>query len=284
MARERAEGDASLLVLLLETHPRLYDAPAPSAGEPGCALALGLRGVCEAVLVFVNAFLLLSPANRLIVYALHADGVRLLYESPELRGAEAGAKGPAAGAAPTAALLSALSALPSPDSIPPDSLCRTAPLSAGLSRALLHIQRCARGPGSGALSPRILCLSGGADTPGQYVPVMNTIFSAQSCGVPVDACLLGGCESAYLQQATCLTGGVYLRPPRSAALLQYLLTVFAVDAGSRALLRLPQSHGVDFRASCFCHKQPVEIGLVCSVCLSIYCQPCAQCSTCGTVF
>jgi transcription initiation factor TFIIH subunit 3 len=36
--------------------------------------------------------------------------------------------------------------------------------------------------------------------------------------------------------------------------------VFAVDAGTRRLLRLPEPAGVDFRASCFCHKRQIDLG------------------------
>jgi len=274
---EGAEDKGSLLILLLDTHPGVWDAPAPPRGaEQGCALELGYAAFAEQVCVFVNAFLLLHPQNRLAALALHCDAVHLLYESPELR-ARGGEATPAA-----AALLCALGRLPSPDALPPSALLRTSPLSGALSRALCYLQRAQRGAaGAAALAPRILALSGGSDTAGQYVPMMNAIFAAQSAGVPLDACLLGAGESAYLQQAASLTGGLYLRPPRPAALLQYLLSVFAVDPAARAQLRLPQSRGVDFRASCFCHKRPVDVGLVCSVCLSIYCADCAACSTCG---
>ena len=45
----------------------------------------------------------------------------------------------------------------------------------------------------------------------------------QKLGVVIDACMVGSRDSAFLQQAAHLTGGLYLRPPRPAALLQYLL-------------------------------------------------------------
>jgi len=114
--------------------------------------------------------------------------------------------------------------------------------------------------------------------------MMNAIFGAQAAAVPVDTCALGGSDSAYGQQAAALTGGVYLRPPRPAALLQYLLAVFLPAGAGRAALALPPTKGVDFRAACFCHKRTVDTGFVCSVCLSIFCAPCADCSTCGTEF
>ena len=40
---------------------------------------------------------------------------------------------------------------------------------------------------------------------------------------------------------------------------------------------------VDFRASCFCHRRPVEFAFMCSVCLALTCDlPELSCSTCGT--
>jgi transcription initiation factor TFIIH subunit 3 len=256
-----------------------------------------MRGACcgcvltqqrSQVLVFVNAFLLLSASNRVAVFGVHGDGCHLLYESPELASApEAGGAADAAGAAllhaahapPAEALQTALKALAG---AAPDGVAHPSPLSGAVSRALCYIQRCTRG--ATTLAPRILALHGSPDTPAQYVAMMNAIFSAQAGGVPIDACLLGGGESAFLQQASSLTGGVYLRPARPAALLQYLLSVFAADAGSRRSLALPQPRGVDFRASCFCHKRALDVGYVCSVCLSIFCSLCEECSTCGTPF
>lgn len=43
---------------------------------------------------------------------------------------------------------------------------------------------------------------------------------------------------------------------------------FLPDRYSRNFLNLPTQDQVDFRAACFCHKQIVDIGFVCSVCLS----------------
>jgi transcription initiation factor TFIIH subunit 3 len=41
---------------------------------------------------------------------------------------------------------------------------------------------------------------------------------------------------------------------------------------------------VDFRAACFCHRNVVDTGFVCSVCLSIFCEvpDDGECLTCGT--
>ena len=288
----RRLADESLLVVLLETNAALWEAPLPAGGvDVAGARSLGFRAVVEQLLVFVNAFLLLSGGNRLALFALHGDGCHLVYESPELAppappeaDGEAEAAEDAAPAAPPpaapAAIATGLQALAQRGAAGRGHAA--SPLSGALSRALCYVQRATRGPSP--LQPRLLCLHGSADAPAQYVAVMNAIFCAQSASVPIDACLLGATESPFLQQAASLTGGVYLRPPRPAALLQYLLAVFAADGASRAALRLPAPRGVDFRASCFCHKRPVDTGYVCSVCLSIFCALVPECSTCGTPF
>ncbi|KAK9162218.1 hypothetical protein Syun_003120 [Stephania yunnanensis] len=156
-------------------------------------------------------------------------------------------------------------------------------LSGSLSLALCYIQRVFR---SGALhpQPRILCLQGSPDGPEQYVAVMNAIFSAQRSMVPIDSCVIGAQHSAFLQQASYITGGVYLKPPMLDGLFQYLSTIFATDLHSRSFLQLPKPVGVDFRASCFCHKKTIDMGYICSVCLSIFCKHHKKCSTCGSVF
>ena len=39
-----------------------------------------------------------------------------------------------------------------------------------------------------------------------------------------------------------------------------------------------------FRAACFCHRELIDVGFVCSVCLSIFCKFSPICTTCHTVF
>ncbi|RVW17786.1 RNA polymerase II transcription factor B subunit 4 [Vitis vinifera] len=132
--------------------------------------------------------------------------------------------------------------------------------------------------------------------------------------VPIDSCVIGAQHSAFLQQASYITGGVYLKPQQLDGLFQYLSvgdcrevrggsggmvlenkgsnmgkdlnikptqegmddhillhctkTVFATDLHSRRFLQLPKPAGVDFRASCFCHKtQLIWATYVLSVCL-----------------
>ncbi|EPS74318.1 hypothetical protein M569_00443, partial [Genlisea aurea] len=57
--------------------------------------------------------------------------------------------------------------------------------------------------------------------------------------------------------------------------------IFGTDLHSRAVLQLPRTAGVDFRASCFCHKETIDMGYICCVCLSIFCKSEKRCSSCG---
>ncbi len=50
--------------------------------------------------------------------------------------------------------------------------------------------------------------------------------------------------------------------------LQYLMMAFLPDQTARKNLILPTQVDVDFRAACFCHKKVVDVGFVCSICLS----------------
>ncbi|KAJ4483225.1 transcription factor Tfb4-domain-containing protein [Lentinula aciculospora] len=132
--------------------------------------------------------------------------------------------------------------------------------------------------------PRILILSVSPDQTAFYIPVMNSIFSAQKLKVTIDACQIYGPETVFLQQAAHLTGGSYIYLERRDALLQYLTMAFLPPPSIRQTISVPTQDKIDFRAACFCHKNIVDVGFVCSVCLSVFCQPVPVCSTCRTKF
>ena len=100
----------------------------------------------------------------------------------------------------------------------------------------------------------------------------------------IDSCILGPDDSSLLQQAADLTGGMYLRIEQTSALLQYLLTVFLPRPALRPKLALPARPGVDFRAACFCHRRLIDVGYVCSVCLTVFCTFSPFCTTCHSQF
>ncbi|ORY06644.1 TFIIH subunit Tfb4/p34 [Clohesyomyces aquaticus] len=160
---------------------------------------------------------------------------------------------------------------------PVDSLGTDNPLSALADSETTHQAR-------ETLTSRILIVSVSGDLANQYIPVMNSIFAAQRKRIPIDILKLAG-DTVLLQQASDATGGVYMKPERPEGLLQYLMMAFLPDATARRSLVMPSAGGVDFRAACFCHRKVVDIGFVCSVCLSIFCTPelpSNLCLTCGS--
>lgn len=139
--------------------------------------------------------------------------------------------------------------------------------------------------GSLGLQSRILIVSvsSSTDSAHQYIPIMNSIFACQRLHIPIDVCKLSG-DAVFLQQASDATRGVYMSLTEPRGLLQYLMMAFLPDQRSRKHLILPSRVDVDFRAACFCHRRVVNIGFVCSICLSIFCEPPenGDCLTCGT--
>ena len=77
-------------------------------------------------------------------------------------------------------------------------------------------------------------------------------------------------------------------------LLQFLTWLFLPGPSLRKALGAPPAVRVDYRsvrpqgltqsdlcrAACFCHRQLVDVGYVCSVCLSIFCKFNPVCTTC----
>lgn len=138
---------------------------------------------------------------------------------------------------------------------------------------------------AGNLKSRVLIMSVSSSTGSahQYIPIMNTIFACQRLRIPIDVCKLSG-DAVFLQQASDATRGVYMSLSEPRGLLQYLMMAFLPDQRSRKHLVLPSRIDVDFRAACFCHRRVVDIGFVCSICLSIFCElpENGECLTCGT--
>ncbi|KAF3401254.1 RNA polymerase II transcription factor B subunit 4 [Talaromyces pinophilus] len=129
----------------------------------------------------------------------------------------------------------------------------------------------------------IVSVSSSTDSAHQYIPIMNSIFACQRLHIPIDVCKLSG-DAVFLQQASDATRGVYMSLTEPRGLLQYLMMAFLPDQRSRKHLIVPSRVDVDFRAACFCHRRVVNIGFVCSICLSIFCEPPenGDCLTCGT--
>ncbi|KAN0065683.1 RNA polymerase II transcription factor B subunit 4 [Thecaphora frezii] len=143
-----------------------------------------------------------------------------------------------------------------------------------------------------AFRKRILILSVTPDASTQYIPMMNCIFAAQKKSILIDVCKVFGRDTVFLQQAAHLTGGTYFRIDEAATveggaasgLLQCLMSAYLPSRSIRDMMHLPMLDEVDFRAACFCHRRIVDIGYVCSVCLSLFCEPRTVCLTCKSKY
>ena len=157
-------------------------------------------------------------------------------------------------------------------------------LSGAMAKAMCYINKLQSSrPETEKLKARLLVMSSTGDTAAQYINFMNVFFSAQKFGVPVDVCMLLA-DSGLLQQGSDITGGLYVKVEQLAGLLQYLTWLFLPGPGVRQMLGAPPPVKVDYRAACFCHRQLIDIGFVCSVCLSIYCRFNPVCTNCHSVF
>jgi transcription initiation factor TFIIH subunit 3 len=154
---------------------------------------------------------------------------------------------------------------------------------------------------------------------------MNAVFAAAHARIAIDTLALRG-TATFLEQASFITRGTFIRATEPRGLLQYLMFGFgsgtapattpaggadsgkgpatsksanAQPGGAKGggktgklglgasvadLLVTPSADAVDFRAACFCHRNVVDTGFVCSICLSIFCEvpPGGECLTCGT--
>ncbi|KAL6509612.1 hypothetical protein OROGR_022922 [Orobanche gracilis] len=248
--------DVSLLVVLVDTNPFFWNSVKST---------IPFSKFLSHILAFLNSILLVNQQNQLVVIATGHNYCDYVFDSPAPQSQNLRAEH----------LLQKLEEFVDKD----ESLCREDSVDGPRYSEGVSI-----GATSSPASDMILCLHGSPDGPGQYVSIMNSIFSAQRSTVPIDSCVIGTHHSAFLQQASYITDGVYLKPQLLDGLFQYLATVFATDLHSRAVLQLPKPSGVDFRASCFCHKNTIDMGYICSVCLSIFCKHQQKCSTCGSVF
>jgi hypothetical protein len=91
-------------------------------------------------------------------------------------------------------------------------------------------------------------------------------------------------DSSLLQQASNLTNGIYFKMPQTDGLLYYLLWLYLTNENMRKIFVQPPKNQVDYRAACFCHRKLIDIGYVCSVCLSVFCSFTPICSTCDSAF
>ena len=84
--------------------------------------------------------------------------------------------------------------------------------------------------------------------------VMNAIFAAQKNKVAIDSCVLGD-DSTFLQQASEITGGTYVKVADHAKLTQVLLSIFLMSVEFRKSFNIPPAARVRLllkRNLCYC--------------------------------
>lgn len=124
----------------------------------------------------------------------------------------------------------------------------------------------------------------------QYMNMMNAFFAAQKMNVIIDGCVFMNINNdsrtpiTILEQGCDLTGGTFMNLPQLSRNLEYLLWIFLPDQNLRQNLLLPERKKATHRAACFCHRNIIDVGYVCSVCLSIFCTFSPICSTCQSHF
>jgi transcription initiation factor TFIIH subunit 3 len=268
--------DASIYVVIVDVHPELWRLRSAVGGET----LSRFEDVVRSAIVFTNAYLLMHRENKVCVIANHPGGSEVVYPSGGVVGADT--------MVPASHVLCGLitdelvrirnKKIPESES---ESDMKKESLSPGLpqalSMALCVINRQLQMNPN--LQPRVINMQLAKDQSPSYSPIMNCIFSAQKLNVQIDAVIFGRSDSPFMQQACFLTGGVYLRPEDQRSHLQRMLTHSLPSNASRVLLRNPPQRSIDFRASCFCHGKPLEFAFMCSVCLSLLCEPVAVCDT-----
>ncbi|PSS22038.1 hypothetical protein M430DRAFT_118121 [Amorphotheca resinae ATCC 22711] len=303
---ERAiEGPTpSLLVIVLDTNPHAWAL---------LSSTLPLSKAIANLLVFINAHLAVNNANQVAVIASHSHRAVWLYPRPPSvsEDVDMGESGPtnlddANKYRPFAlienSLLASLRNLIQTTTENDISTTSTTQMAGALTLALSYINKAtvkfsdpdtSSRPAPTALEntetlpiglqSRILVVSVSGDLAHQYIPIMNTTFAAQRLQIPIDILKLAG-DTVFLQQASDATKGIYMHLRNPQGLLQYLMMAFLPDQMSRKHLVSPTQEVVDFRAACFCHRRVVDVGFVCSICLSIFCSPPegAICLTCST--
>jgi len=306
-----SEGPSpSLLTIVIDTNPHAWAL---------LESTLPLPKAVANILVFINAHISFNHANQVAVVASHSHRAVWLYpRPPEASSTDgdinmSGTTGDkSSNNTPNDAnkyrpfaliehdLLLSLRSLISSTTEADVSSTNTTQMAGALTLALSYINKCtlansdttpskAENPTTeisglpSGLQSRILVISVSGDLAHQYIPIMNTTFAAQRLRIPIDILKLAG-DTVFLQQASDATKGIYMHLRSPQGLMQYLMMAFLPDPSSRLHLIAPSQEVVDFRAACFCHRKVVDVGFVCSICLSIFCEvpEGATCLTCGT--
>lgn len=334
----------SLLSVIIDTNPRAWSA---------LSNVISLTQAVGNILVYINTHLACDNANEVSIIAAHCHRAVWLYPTPP-KPPSSSSKSTTQQQQPLSSnsgnefpkfaqikssVFDSLRTLAAETTESDISSTTTTQISGALTLSLAHINKTSIsltaghgaagatgvGPvpttsttdGLPGLNARILVVSVSDSNPAQYITTMNAVFAAAHSQIPVDTLCLRG-NPTFLQQASYLTGGAFIRAREPQGIIQYLMFGLgrcppSLDFGSDNKgdplsakgkkaggsnkkvgggggnsgrggnpLMIPNAELVDFRAACFCHRKVVDTGFVCSVCLSIFCEvpKDGECLTC----
>ncbi|KAJ6650178.1 General transcription factor IIH subunit 3 [Pseudolycoriella hygida] len=260
---DNKEKECSLLVIVLDTNPSQQIIRRDSHH---------VTQILDSICAFSNAHLMQRPQNKLAVLDCHHHGTEFLYPTPgrplDIRQVDGQYEVFTLVEKTIKQKLAQIISDAPKMSGPCESL-----LAGSIAMALSYITRLERNRPLGTrINARILVVTGSNECASQYMTYMNVFFTAQKQNIVLDVCALDK-SLTLLQQGCDITGGQYLRLPQLEGLLQYLLWVFLPDPETRLKLVLPPPVKVDYRAACFCHRELIDIGYVCSVCFTVFKSP-----------
>jgi len=258
--RELHEDEGSILFVLLDVNPLAWGSSSLSAES--------FEVLLNHLAVFLRTFLLLNGRNRVNVFAYSPMNCTRLDGSDQPY------------SEPTIARL--LGGVRDQISTAPKSGWRGGELklSKALSLATLGVSRELEADDS--LRPRLLIFSASPDPLTQHIAVMNAAVALKRLRVPIDSVSFGPTGSTFCQQLALLTGGIALQLARpDQDLFSLLSSTVLCDLYSRQHLPQPLLSEIDLSAPCFCHNRRTAKGVLCSSCLSLFCEPFKKCATCG---
>ncbi|XP_043548591.1 general transcription factor IIH subunit 3 isoform X7 [Chiloscyllium plagiosum] len=225
------DGDVSLLVIVVDVNPIWWGQQILKESQ------FTLSKCMDAVMVMGNSHLAMSRKHRLAIIASHSQESRFLYpgkqwkmgnfaESGDIGSTESNCSGSKDGKYELLAIGNDIITEEIKDLMSKTEVRAqlTETLLAGsLAKALCYIHKVNKELEVGQeLNSRILVIKAAEDSASQYMNFMNVIFAAQKQNILIDACVLDS-ESGLLQQASDITGGLYLKIPQMLSLSQYLL-------------------------------------------------------------
>jgi len=281
-----AESYSSLLCVVIDLNPLAWGLKtvleaknAQQNGKPDQRPETIVQGL-DAVLTFINSFMLMTHGNKVAVIGVHPHTTEYMYPSSN--------KDEIVSAAAVNQAVSAKfrELLVRDDFLDLEACDKPSKsrFASGLGKALCYINR--RKAEDPSCRARVLVLKCGMDPlSNQYLALVNGAFAAQEMDVKIDTVVLDrDGNNAALQQVSAVSNGVYSQVREPCMLLQILLVYHLADDATREKLSvIPQSE-VDARATCFKTHRPVDIGHVCSVCLSVYSIFTPICDMCDAVY